>query len=188
MWIIVGLGNPGIKYARTRHNVGFAVIDELAGAIHLEFREKTDLRMCSGSIGTEKIVLVEPLTFMNRSGAAVKKIMDKFPVSSENLIVVQDDLDIETGSLKIRKKGSSGGHNGIASIIQSIGTNAFIRVKVGIGRDPNMPADTYVLSRFKKEEQQLIKEAVAEAAQAINCIVTEGVDRAMNRFNLRSRA
>jgi PTH1 family peptidyl-tRNA hydrolase len=183
LWIIVGLGNPGSKYVRTRHNIGFAVLDQFAGDHNLEFKEKTDLRICSGSIGTDKIVLMEPLTFMNRSGTPVKKVMDKYPVTPDNLIVVQDDLDIEPGRLKIRKKGSAGGHNGIASIIQTIGTNEFIRVKIGIGREPGMPTDGYVLSKFKKEEQPLIKEAVTTAVDAIHCIITEGIDRAMNRFN-----
>lgn len=183
MWLIVGLGNPGSRYARTRHNVGFLVVEELASQNRLEFKEKADYRWCSGSIGDEKIVLVEPLTFMNRSGAAVKKVMDKFYVPPERILVIYDDLDLEAGKLKIRKKGSSGGHKGVESIIQGTGTNVFARVKIGIGRDPFVPAEVYVLSKFRKDETPLIGEAVARAAEAVHSIITEGVDRAMNRFN-----
>ena len=183
MWVIVGLGNPGSKYSRTRHNIGFVVLDKLAEGLHLEFKEKPDFRICGGSIGTDKIVLMEPLTFMNRSGPAVKKVLDKFPATPENLILVQDDLDLDTGRIKIRKKGSSGGHNGIESVIQHIGTNSFIRIKIGIGRNPDVPAEGYVLSKFTKQEQPLIKEAAARAVDAIHCIIADGVDRAMNRFN-----
>jgi len=182
LWIIVGLGNPGVKYARTRHNIGFAVLEEFAGSLNIEFSEKADYRIGKGSAGTAKIVLVEPLTFMNRSGSAVKKVMCKYP-DPDGLIVVQDDLDLDTGKLKIRKKGSSGGHNGIESVIQNIGTNEFIRIKLGIGRNPEIPAEKYVLSKFTKDEQPLIKEAVSRAVDAIKCILSEGVDKAMNRFN-----
>lgn len=183
MWIIAGLGNPGSKYAKTRHNIGFMVVDALAKKQGLEFREKADYLICSGSAGMEKIILVEPLTFMNKSGVAVRKIIDKYPVTPENLIVVHDDLDLDTGRLKIRKKGSSGGHNGIASIIQHIGSNEFIRVKIGIGRNPLIPTEGYVLSKFTKDEQPLIKEAIAKAVDAVQCIMADGIERAMNRFN-----
>jgi PTH1 family peptidyl-tRNA hydrolase len=183
LWLIAGLGNPGSRYARTRHNTGFLVVEELASRARLEFKEKTDYRFCSGSIEGEKIVLLEPLTFMNRSGSAVKRVMDKYSVPPEKIIVIYDDLDLETGKMKVRKKGSSGGHKGVESIIQSIGTNVFIRVKIGIGRDPFVPVEDFVLSKFRKGEIPLIREAVAGAADAVESIMTEGVDKAMNRYN-----
>ena len=183
MWLLVGLGNPGSRYARTRHNAGFLVVDEFAGANRLEFREKAEYKICSGSMDDEKIVLIEPLTFMNRSGTAVRKIAEKFSIPPEKIIVVHDDLDLETGRLKIRKKGSSGGHKGVESIIQSIGMNNFIRIKIGIGRDAFVPVEDYVLSKFRKNEIPLVKEAIQRAADAIRSVIMEGVDKAMNRFN-----
>jgi PTH1 family peptidyl-tRNA hydrolase len=183
LWLLVGLGNPGSRYARTRHNAGFLVIEELAGREGLEFREKADYRICDGSIEGERIALVEPLTFMNRSGSAVRKAADRFAVSPENIIVVHDDLDFETGKLKIRRKGSSGGHKGVESIIQGIGSGDFIRVKVGIGRDQLVPVEKYVLSKFTKEELPLVREAVGRAADAIPFIISEGIEKAMNKFN-----
>lgn len=183
MWLIVGLGNPGIRYSKTRHNIGFIVLEELREKYCLDFREKKDYRISNGSIDNNEIIIIEPLTFMNRSGMAVQKIVDKFNIPAEKIIVVHDDLDLETGRLKIRKKGSSGGHKGIESIIQFIGSRDFIRIKIGIGRDPFIPAEDYVLSKFRKDELPLIKEAVKEAVDSIHSVVTEGVEKAMNRFN-----
>jgi len=183
LWLIAGLGNPGSRYEKTRHNAGFLVIEELVERLQLEFKEKEDFKISKGSLGDEKIILLEPLTFMNRSGVAVRKIMQKSNVSPERLIVIHDDLDLECGNLKIRKKGSSGGHKGIESIIQNIGTREFIRVKIGIGRDPFVPTEKYVLSRFRKDEMPMIKETIAKAAESVHSIIIEGVERAMNRFN-----
>jgi len=183
LWLLVGLGNPGSRYARTRHNVGFMVLDALAEGIGLSFRDRTDYRIGDGSIEDERIILIEPLTFMNRRGIAVKKVVDKHAVPPERMIVIHDDLDLATGRIKIRKKGSSGGHKGIESVIQQIGTRDFIRVKIGIGRDPLVPTEAFVLSKFRKAEIPLIKDALSKASEAITCIVTEGPDRAMNKFN-----
>ena len=183
MWLITGLGNPGSRYEKTRHNAGFLALEEFLRSQKLEFKDKEDYKISKGSLGDEKIILLEPLTFMNRSGAAVRKIMQKSNIPPENLIVVHDDLDLETGRLKIRKKGSSGGHKGIESIIQNIGTREFIRVKIGIGRDPFVPTEKYVLSRFRKDEMPVIKETIAKAAESVHSIIIEGVERAMNRFN-----
>lgn len=183
MWLIAGLGNPGSRYEKTRHNVGFLALEEIAGRQHIEFSEKEEYKIAKGSMGDEKIVLLEPLTFMNRSGFAVRKIMLKLNISAEKIIVIHDDLDLETGSLKIRKKGSSGGHKGIESIIQNIGTQEFIRVKIGIGRDLFVPTDKYVLSKFAKDELTLISEALEKAAESVQAIITQGVESAMNRFN-----
>ncbi|TAN38763.1 MAG: aminoacyl-tRNA hydrolase [Nitrospirae bacterium] len=183
MWLVVGLGNPGTRYAMTRHNIGFLVVDELTRRLGLTFKEKTDYLHCNGSINGEKTIFMEPLTFMNRSGSAVKNIFSKNNLLSENLIVIHDDLDLDPGRIKIRKKGSSGGHKGIESIIQHLGTNVFVRIKIGIGRDPFIPTEDYVLSRFRKAELPEIKEAVVTAADAVEAIIKEGPDKAMNRFN-----
>lgn len=183
MWLIAGLGNPGSRYEKTRHNVGFLVLEEFIQIQQSEFKEKEDYKICKGSLGDEKIILLEPLTFMNMSGVAVRKIMQKSNIYPEKLIVIHDDLDLETGSLKIRRKGSAGGHKGVESIIQNIGTQEFIRVKIGIGRDPFVPPEKYVLSKFRKEEMQLIREAIEKAVESVHSIINDGVERAMNRFN-----
>lgn len=183
MWLVAGLGNPGTKYSKTRHNIGFLVIEEIALRAGLTFKREEDLRIARGSIRDTDIILIEPLTFMNLSGTAIKKAIERFNLSPENLIVIHDDIDMETGRLRIRKRGSSGGHRGVESIISSIGSQEFIRVKIGIGRGKGMPVEEYVLSKFRKEEIPLIQDAVSRAADSVLCIVTEGVDKAMNKFN-----
>ncbi len=183
MWLIVGLGNPGSKYARTRHNIGFQVLDEFAGRMRLEWKDRAEYRMCSSSLGDAKIVLLEPLLFMNRSGVAVRKIAEKFAVAPEDTIVVHDDLDLDAGKLKIRKNGSSGGHRGVESVIQCIGSKGFIRVKIGIGRDEAVPAERYVLMKFGRDDSVMIGDAVRKAADSIESIIVDGVERAMNRYN-----
>jgi PTH1 family peptidyl-tRNA hydrolase len=185
LWLVVGLGNPGRKYARTRHNVGFIVLEDLAENSGLTFKERKEYRICDGSIENNRIVLLEPLTFMNRSGTAVRKIADKFSISPEEIIVVHDDLDLDVGRLKIRKKGSAGGHRGIASVIDRIGSKEFIRVRIGIGRDERMLPEDFVLSKFKRNELSHMRTAVKSASESIHTIITEGVDRAMNQFNTR---
>jgi peptidyl-tRNA hydrolase, PTH1 family len=183
LWLLVGLGNPGIRYAKTRHNIGFMVLDRLAESLGLSFREKTDYRACNGSINGQKVILMEPLTFMNRSGSAVRKVFSKNAVEPEHIIVIHDDLDLAPGRLKISKRGSAGGHKGVESVIQHLGTQEFIRFRIGIGRTPLMPTEDYVLAKFRKDEQALIKEVVAGAVDAISCAIDQGVDKAMNRFN-----
>lgn len=183
MWLIVGLGNPGKKYEKTRHNIGFLVVDALADNCGIEFKEKEHYRIASGSMGNDKVILLEPLTFMNRSGSAVRHIRDKKMLEHDHIIVVHDDLDLEPGKIKIRRKGSSGGHKGIESIIQFLGSNEFIRVKIGIGRDISMLTEEYVLSKFRKDELPVIKDSIEKTVKAVQCIIADGVDRAMNRFH-----
>jgi len=186
LWAIIGLGNPGPKYSKTRHNIGFMVIDEISEKEGFEFKEKPLFLISKGSLGSEDFVLVKPLTFMNRSGLAVKEVLSSFNIPHERLIIIQDDLDMDIGRIKIRKTGSSGGHKGILSIIEQIGTKDFIRVKIGIGKDPFIPAEDYVLSKFKSEEKPIIKEAIKTVVDAIESILREGVDRAMNIYNKRA--
>jgi len=183
MWLIAGLGNPGRKYERTRHNVGFMVIEEVACRNDIDLRDKKTLRIGRGSADGNDILLVEPLLYMNLSGHVIKDMLRKFSVEPANLIVIHDDLDMETGKLRIRKTGSSGGHKGIESIIEHTGSRDFLRVKIGIGREQWMPAEEYVLRKFRREELVVMKEAIQKAADVICSIITEGVDKAMNRYN-----
>ncbi len=183
MWIIAGLGNPGSKYSGTRHNIGFRVIDRLSEEYNIRLEERDIYVIGRGAIGGVDVILLKPLTFMNKSGLAVKKILKKRNVSPDRLIVVQDDLDIDTGAVKIRRNGSSGGHRGIESIIQELGTRDFVRVKVGIGRDKDVPVEEYVLRTFKPAEKNIVKDVIINTAHVVTVIVAEGVDKAMNKYN-----
>lgn len=185
MKIITGLGNPGPQYAATRHNIGFMAIDALA----VKFRVSVDKRshralVGNGRIGGEPVILVKPLTFMNLSGESVSPILTETRCTHNDLIVIHDDLDLPAGQLRIRKNGSGGGHNGISSIIQKVGTESFIRIKLGVGRPPGrMNAADYVLSDFGSDEELLIKQVIEDAVSAVMAIIHEGPDKAMNRFN-----
>ena len=183
MWIIAGLGNPGKKYSRTRHNIGFLIVEENATRYSIDFREKKKYRIGKGSIDGRDVLLTEPLLYMNNSGIAVREILDMFNIPPENLIVIHDDLDMEIGKVRIRRKGSSGGHRGVESIIQNLSANDFPRLKIGIGREDDIAPEDYVLSKFRKDEIPLIKGAVEKASDAVTAIIIEGLEKAMNRFN-----
>ncbi|HMK48529.1 MAG TPA: aminoacyl-tRNA hydrolase [Thermodesulfovibrionales bacterium] len=183
MFVIAGLGNPGKKYSRTRHNIGFMVVEEIARRNSIEFTDRKEYRIGRGSIEGHNVILLEPLLYMNRSGAPVREIAKKCNAQSFELIIIHDDLDMETGKLRIRKTGSSGGHKGVESIIQNIGSRDFIRVKIGIGREPGTAVEDYVLSKFSRQELSKIKEAIDRAAAAVHSVVADGVDKAMNSFN-----
>jgi PTH1 family peptidyl-tRNA hydrolase len=184
LWLVVGLGNPGRRYAKTRHNIGFMVADHLAERYGIELSAKRESYMAGkGSVEGSSIVLVEPLTFMNRSGLAARDAMKRYGAEAGSLIVVHDDIDMDAGKLKIRKRGSSGGHRGIESIIRETGTSEFIRVKIGIGREEGLAAEDHVLGKFTREEIPVIKDAITSAADAVVMIIARGVDKAMNTFN-----
>jgi PTH1 family peptidyl-tRNA hydrolase len=183
MWIVVGLGNPGKRYSRTRHNIGFMVVEDIARRYEIDFKEKEKYRIGTGSIDGEKVLLIEPLLYMNNSGLTVKDVIRRFNIPLEKLIVIHDDLDMEVGKLKIRRKGSSGGHKGVESIIQNISSKDFARLKIGIGREVGITSEDYVLSKFRKDEISLIKSAIEKASDTVTCIVLDGLDKAMNRFN-----
>ncbi len=191
MFIIVGLGNPGHKYEKTRHNAGFMVIDDLASRYNFSFKEKNIYMVADGVLGGKKVALLKPLTFMNKSGVALRTFIQKIGIDrsnlKDNLIVIQDDLDIDIGNIKIKKGGSSGGHKGVESIINEIGTKDFIRVKVGIGRPENLPVEDYVLSNFKASEKKILKDVIIKATDAVISIITEGVDKAMSKYNQRTK-
>ncbi len=188
MYIIVGLGNPGTKYEGTRHNMGFDVIDALVERNKVPSSgTKFHALYGSGRIGNERIVLAKPLTYMNLSGTAVREITDfyKIDVKTE-LIVISDDIDLDPGRIRIRKKGSAGGQNGMKDIIAKLGTDEFVRVRVGTGAKPaGWDLADWVLSRFSAGERKTVDEAILRAAAAVETIVTDGADAAMNRFNVK---
>lgn len=186
MYLIVGLGNPGREYEKTRHNVGFDTIDELVEEYRIvQSGVKFRAMYGKGVIGREKVILAKPLTFMNLSGEAVRALIDYFKIEvKEQLIVVYDDIDLEPGNVRIRARGSAGGHNGMKNIVKMLGTQEFTRVRIGVGAKPKgWDLADYVLSRFSKEDRQLVDEAIEHSCKAVRCIVEEGVDAAMNKFN-----
>lgn len=185
MKIIVGLGNPTSKYEGTRHNVGFSVIYELSDTYNIKVdTNKHKALIGKGVIGGEKVILAMPMTYMNLSGESVREIIDYYKCDIDDLIVAYDDISLDVGKLRVRAKGSAGGHNGIKNIIQHMGSDAFARVKVGVGEKPKqMDLADYVLGRFNKDEQPVIRDSVKRAADAIYTMITEGNDAAMNKFN-----
>lgn len=186
MWAVVGLGNPGRKYSRTRHNVGFMVIEGLAEKHGVELRQKPLYAIGRAVLGGDEALLLEPLTFMNRSGAAVGEVSRKFGIPPERLIIVHDDLDMEPGRVKVKAGGGSGGHNGVDSVIQGIGSREFIRVKLGIGRDESTAPEEYVLRKFNRSQLPAVRSALTAAREAVETIIAEGVEQAMNVFNKKA--
>lgn len=187
MKIIVGLGNPTAQYNGTRHNVGFSVIDELAEKYNISMDGKKHKAIYGkGMIEGQKVILAMPQTYMNLSGESVRELCDYYKVAPEDVIVIYDDIDLDVGKLRIRKKGSAGGHNGMKNIIKHLGTEGFPRVRVGVGEKPKyMDLADYVLSRFKKEELEDIREGCTNACRAVAMMLAEDVDAAMNVFNVR---
>lgn len=185
MYIIVGLGNPTDKYQATRHNIGWDAITRISDDYGISMDMKKHKAICGkGSIAGEKVVLAMPTTYMNLSGESVRELMDFYKVSPEEVIVIYDDISLEVGQLRLRTKGSAGGHNGIKSIISHMGTDEFPRIKVGVGDKPKgWDLADYVLSRFAKEEQETIREALKNTSDAVKTILTDGIDVAMNQYN-----
>lgn len=186
MYIIVGLGNPGSRYAHTRHNVGFDTIDILADRYGISVDNKKFKALWGkGVIEGQRVVLAKPQTYMNLSGESVRQLIDFYKIDeTEELIVIYDDISLEPGQLRIRGKGSAGGHNGIKSIIAHLGGQDFKRIKVGVGEKPlGFDLADYVLSRFSKAERESVEEALQRAAEAAAAIMTDGMDAAMNRYN-----
>lgn len=186
MYIIAGLGNPGKQYAQTRHNVGFDTIDILADKYNISVDTKKHKALCGkGMIEGQKVVLAKPQTFMNLSGESVRELVDFYKIDpEEELIVIYDDISLEPGKIRIRKKGSAGGHNGIKNIITQLGTQNFQRIKVGVGEKPKgWDLADYVLGHFSKEDRGLVDDALKRAAGAVELMVQGEVDQAMNQFN-----
>lgn len=185
-WLLVCLGNPGDKYENTRHNVGFMVADEVAERQRapiqkVKFKALTNVLTISG----EKVLVMKPTTYMNLSGEAVRQAVDFYKVAPDHVLVISDDTSLAVGRLRIRKGGSAGGHNGLKSIIQHLGSDQFPRVKVGVGEKPHPDYDLadWVLGKFVGEDKKTIDAAVKRAADAVECIIADGCDKAMNRFN-----
>ena len=187
-FLIVGLGNPGKKYEDTRHNIGFEIIDLISKKAKIPLKNKSKLKSQegSGTLSGEDIILLMPQTFMNLSGEAVKSALDFYKISTNHLIVVGDDIDLEVGSIRIRATGSSGGHNGIKSIIDHVGSKDFIRVRIGVGKPSSKgenAAAEYVLSKIPKSDREELLISVVRAADAVEAIVEKGAAAAANSFN-----
>ncbi|MFA5056030.1 MAG: aminoacyl-tRNA hydrolase [Dehalococcoidia bacterium] len=188
MKLIIGLGNPGKGYAGNRHNVGFRCLDYFARRHRIEIKERRwrdrsmRARFGISDIDGTAVVLAKPTTFMNLSGQAVSQLMHRFKASVSDIIVICDDMDLPVDKIRIRPQGGSGGHKGLASIISSIGSDAFTRIRVGIGR-PDNDEVSYVLSNFPPEDRRAIDQAIATVADAVDCILSEGLEAAMNRYN-----
>ena len=186
MFIVVGLGNPTAEYEGTRHNVGFDVIDALADKYNISVNERKSRAFCGkGIISGQKVILVKPQTYMNLSGESVRGILDFYKLDPETeVLIIFDDVSLDVGQLRIRKKGSAGGHNGIKSIIQHLGTSNFQRIKVGVGEKPKeYDLADYVLGHFSKEEKETMKEGYQRAIEAIELILQGEIEAAMNAFN-----
>ncbi len=182
--LIVGLGNPGARYANSRHNIGFLIADRFARAHELDFvRKRFNAQIAEGSIAGQRILLAKPQTFMNSSGDAVGKLFAFYKIAPHDLLVIYDDLDLPLGKMRLRSRGSSGGHHGMESIIARVGTSDFPRLRVGIGR-PNPDADIdHVLGSFDADERAVMDDTVARAVDAIDVWLEQGITMAMNKFN-----
>lgn len=185
MKLIVGLGNPGDKYKNTRHNMGFMVVEKLSNKLGININKKNFEGIYGDKlINGEKVILLKPETYMNLSGESVRKIVDYFKIDVTDIIVIHDDLDLPVGKVRLRQKGSSGGQNGIKNIIQHLGTQEFNRIKVGIGKDKNIPVVDYVLGKVKKEDLSATEEAIEKACNAVIDFINQGdFNKTMNKFN-----
>lgn len=185
MYIIAGLGNPGSKYENTRHNMGFKAIDAMASEFGIDVnRAKFKGLIGEGRIGSEKVILMKPQTYMNLSGQSVREIMNFYKIPEENLIVIYDDFDLPIGSIRVRKSGGPGTHNGMKSVVQELGSRKFPRVRVGIGSSDGSTIQ-FVIGKVGKDEQQILNEAAEAAASAAADIIRIGIENAMNIHNTR---
>ncbi len=186
MYLIAGLGNPGKNYVNTRHNIGFDVIETIAGQENISVLEKKQKAVIGkGYIGGQKVILAKPYTYMNLSGESIRELIDYYKIdATRELIVISDDVSLELGQLRLRKKGSAGGHNGLKSIIAHLGNDDFQRIRMGVGEKlQGYDLADYVLGHFTSEERKLMDEAAKQAADAIRMILADGMETAMNHFN-----
>ena len=185
-WLVVGLGNPGIQYAATRHNAGFMVADRIAEKYGCDFnKNKHSAVFGECNIKDCRVLLAKPQTFMNLSGKAVSEIANFYKIPMDRIIIIFDDISLDVGRLRVRRKGSHGGHNGMKDIIELMGSDEIARIKVGVGKKPNPEYDLkdWVLGKFPKELQGELEKAIDNAVDAVGMIVSNGVDKAMNRYN-----
>lgn len=185
MYLIAGLGNPTREYAGTRHNIGYDTITRLCDDYHIALDAKKHRGLCGkGIMEGEKVILIQPLTYMNLSGDCIKEAADFYKIDNRHIIVIYDDISLPVGKLRVRARGSAGGHNGMKSIIARLGTEEFARVRIGIGEKPSgWDLADYVLGRFQADELPLLREAVGNAAKACAIILKDGIETAMNRCN-----
>ncbi len=185
MKLLVGLGNPGSEYSRNRHNMGFLCLNHFAKSHRLAFSlRQSKARVAKGEVGGESVILAKPTTYMNLSGAAVASLVRQWKISLSAILVIHDDMDLPLGKIRLKPKGSAAGHHGIESIIASLGSQEFPRLRVGIGR----PGDTggtidYVLGDFVSSERDIVEEVIARVSKAIDCFIAEGLEKAMSKFN-----
>ncbi|MDD4564518.1 MAG: aminoacyl-tRNA hydrolase [Eubacteriales bacterium] len=185
MYIIAGLGNPGKKYENTKHNVGFITLDLLAEKHNIKINKiKHKALVGEGIISGQKLLLVKPQTYMNLSGNSIREAMEYYKADLDKLVVIYDDVDIPMGSLRIRKKGSAGTHNGMRSIIYDLQADEFPRIRIGIGGERKMSLADYVLGGFRKDERSLMQNAVKRAVLAVECLLEKGIEAAMNEYNI----
>ena len=182
--MVVGLGNPGEEYVDTRHNAGFRVIDLLAEALKIDVRKKKfGARFGQGEFADKKLILLKPWRFMNRSGEVVVTAVGFYKLELDDLLVVTDDMALEPGRIRVRAKGSAGGHNGLADVVEKLGTESIGRLRVGVGQSDEESAEDYVLDKPTEEEKPLLDEAIEKAREAVFCWVEYGIEAAMNKFN-----
>ena len=181
MKLVVGLGNPGKEYKETRHNIGFMVLDNYLGKV--AWKSKLESQFYMTEIDNEQVIFIKPETYMNLSGIAVRKVLKYYDVKVEDILVIQDDLDMELGTYKLKKNSSSGGHNGIKSIISEIKSESFARLKIGIGKDERIPVDKYVLTRLSTQEMEKIIDNFDKFNKIIDLFIKEGIERAMQLYN-----
>lgn len=183
MFLIIGLGNPGKEYENTRHNIGFEAIDYLAKEYNIQLNRTKFKGVCGeGFIGTEKVIILKPSTYMNLSGESIRAAMDFYKLSEEDVLVIYDDISLEVGKIRIREKGSAGGHNGIKSTISHLGTDVFSRIKIGVGQ-PKGNLVNHVLGKFSKEEQEVLDETLEAVVKATEVLIKYDTKEAMNKYN-----
>ncbi|MBU4331647.1 aminoacyl-tRNA hydrolase [Patescibacteria group bacterium] len=187
MHLIIGLGNPGTKYKKTRHNAGFLVIENLAMRVDCNqpLLKKCNALIAKTDIGGTDVLLAQPQTFMNESGKAVQALAHYYKINPKNILIIYDDIDLPLGKIRIREKGSAGGHKGLQSIIDYLNTNEFSRIKIGIGPQPeNIPSEKYVLQNFKRNEWKIMQEdMIPKTIEAIECFLKNGIDKTMCEYN-----
>ena len=187
-FLIVGLGNPGEEYENTPHNLGFMVIDRLAGSHAIRVSRKENMSLVGlGDIAGKRVAVAKPQTYMNLSGPAVSGLLERYELKPDRLIVVYDELDLPWGSMRIRLKGSAAGHKGVKSLIGSLGTNEFTRIRIGINPDGPFKGEQFVLAPFKRAQKQDVEETVGRAAEAVEFILAEGAAQAMTKYNRRAQ-
>lgn len=189
MRLVVGLGNPGAQYALTRHNIGALALAKAADQWAISWSNGDHVRWGRGRVGCADVIVALPLAWMNQSGLVVRSLIDHHAVSSEDLVVVHDDLDLPLGRLRLKQNGGAGGHNGVLSIITALATQEFCRVKIGIGHPgPGEDPADYVLSPFPRDELEKVESMLERAVQALECLLLEGIEAAMNHFNVRQES